>query len=745
MAQTLHTHTGEDGLLIVRFDRPGRDVNTFTPDVLDELEHHIETLEHDGERVPGVVFTSSKAGTFIVGADLFELAEMDRAAAQRFLERGQALFERIAKLPMPTVAAINGHCLGGGMELALACRARVAVDDGSIRIGLPETKLGLIPGWGGTTRVTEMLGPIEAMKLLLPGGTLPPRKAQRRRVIDEVMRPEALMRAAGRLVQHPPRRPGPPAMLDLAMRVPYVRRQVFERARKQTQQRTGGHYPAADALIDVVQRVIEHGHDAGLEDERRALLELFDSDSSRNLIRLFFLRHHAKEAAEAAAPAAPRTVRRAAVVGGGTMGAGIAHALVTAGLPVRLVEVDHDAMSKALRRIRGLLEDDRRDGRLTALELERAMRRVSPTMDWLGLSRVDFAIEAAAEKPAVKREIFQKLGELTGPDVVLATNTSALDITQMAHAAGRPGRVIGLHFFNPVAKMMLVEVVRTGECDDEAIATGVAVARTLGKTPIVVGHGPAFLVNRLVLPQFAEALHLVREGVSPSEIDRAMRAWGMPMGPCELLDHVGLDIAVDILEALKPMLGDRFAVPAGLAQAVQRGWLGHKSGRGFYIYPGEWEKRFGRRPQPNEELLRLLRPDDAVSSEGAGVDEAQMQRRLILPMVNEAARVLVEGITDSTQTIDLAMVLGLGFAPFRGGLVHYAESVGLDTIVSQLNELAERHGDRFASVRELARVAAEDRPMQELSAHAMPLRDRADRAARDEARTDTQGGASWSA
>ncbi|MEX0745442.1 MAG: 3-hydroxyacyl-CoA dehydrogenase NAD-binding domain-containing protein, partial [Phycisphaeraceae bacterium] len=416
-----------------------------------------------------------------------------------------------------------------------------------------------------------------------------------------------------------------------------------------------------------------------------------------------------------AAPRPAEPVRRAVVVGGGTMGAGITHALLVAGVHVRLIELEPSAVSAALRRVQAMLDSDRRDRRLSPVQARQAMERLAPSTEWTGLRLADVAIEAVVEKPSLKQEVFEKLGRLTRDDAVLATNTSALDIPTLARAAGRAQQVIGMHFFNPVPKMPLVEIVRTEASSAEAVGVGVALAERIGKTPIVVNHGPAFLVNRLLLPGLAEALAMVAEGVAPRVLDNELRRWGMPMGPCELLDYVGLDVAVDIIEALQPRLGDRLTLPAGMDAAVSNGWLGRKSGRGFYVYGASRPRLPWQHipPQEHEALLRRLRQGHGTAT--VELDDAVLQRRVVLPMVNEAARTLVEGITDSTDLIDLATVLGLGLAPFRGGLVHHAESIGLADVVRQLDELAARHGKRFEPTPELRAAAAEGAPMQALA------------------------------
>ncbi|MEE9211779.1 MAG: 3-hydroxyacyl-CoA dehydrogenase NAD-binding domain-containing protein [Phycisphaeraceae bacterium] len=715
MSKTLHTQTDGDNVLIVRFDHADKSINTFSPLALDELDAVIAALERGEQEPVGVIFTSDKPDVFISGADLFEMSRMDRPQMQQFLEHGQSLFDRIAKLPMPTVAAINGHCLGGGLELSLACTWRVAADKGSINLGLPEIMLGIIPAWGGTTRVTRMLGLTRALPLLLTGKTMPPRKAQRVGLIDEVVRPEALLAAARRLLKRTPPVHRPPLVDRVIMATGPLCDLVGRKARRQTLARTFGNYPAAEKLIDTALIAARHGHDAALRAERDAVMQLVNTDACTNLMRLFFLRQNAKRTIRQTLDAEPAEVNHVAVIGGGIMGAGIVHSLIRCGVRVRLIDIDEKAISASLRRIKRMIDGDVKAKRISPLQAQQAIHRVSPTTDWSGLKLIDLVIEAVTEKMDVKHQVFEKLDRLTKPDAVLASNTSSLNITELAETTANPGRVIGLHFFNPVPKMPLVEVVRTKHSDAAALATGTALAMRMGKTPIIVADAPGFVINRVLIPYLAEALVMASEGVSIVEIDRAMKKWGMPMGPFELLDQVGLDVAVYILQSLRSALGQTIVIPHGIEQVVERGWLGRKSGRGFYDY-----KRKGR-PRVNTDLINLLsnqKPKVRSAKSAIGnqkSDEQDIQWRLVLLMVNEAARLLTEGVTDSTDTIDLASVLGLGLAPFRGGLVHFAETAGLDEIVKHLDQMAQRHGPRFAAVEALRHAAEAHLPMQELA------------------------------
>jgi 3-hydroxyacyl-CoA dehydrogenase/enoyl-CoA hydratase/3-hydroxybutyryl-CoA epimerase len=662
----IRTTTDQQNVLTIWMDAPDKSVNTCSPQFFDELARILKSIEQD--RPAGIIFASAKKRSFNAGADLFEITRMSPQQVADFVAFGQSLFDRIAQLRIPTVAAINGDCLGGGFELALACRNRVAADDTSISIGLPEVKIGLIPGWGGTTRLPRTIGLPKALPILLAGKTMPPRKAQRAGLIDETVRPDALLAAARRIVTGESRRRRPALLARAAARLPAVRNRMLRAARSQTMKLTHGNYPAPMRLLDVVQSGYELGFAAGLEAERQAILDLSETDSARNLMRLFFLRQGAKKRATEQLNAKPRDVKHAAVVGGGTMGAGIVHALIRAGIPVRLIEVNPQAAAAALGRVRKMLSDDVAAGRIDRLAARHAFNRVSPTTDWTGLQLADFVVEAVLETIEAKRDVFARLDRLTRPDAVLATNTSSLSVSEMAKATLHPQRVVGLHFFNPVPRMPLVEVVRGAHSDDASLATAVALTGRIGKTPVLVRDAPGFLVNRILVPYLAESLSMAAEGMPIVAIDDAAKAWGMPMGPFELLDEIGLDIAAHVLKSLGGAASGPAGVQAAVGLATRNGWLGKKTGRGFFMH--DTKHRKSTAPQVNEDLVRTL----SGGLPAPTIEIEAIQRRLVQPMIDAAKSALAEGVTDSAETIDLAVVLGTGLAPFRGGIMQFAQT-----------------------------------------------------------------------
>jgi 3-hydroxyacyl-CoA dehydrogenase/enoyl-CoA hydratase/carnithine racemase len=650
MPAAVRLETGPDRVLTVWFDLPDKTVNTLTARTWSDLDAVLDEVEAAG--AAGVVFASGKPRSFLAGADLYEMEAMDDAQLDAYLATGQRIVDRIAALPMPTVAAINGDALGGGFELALACRSRVAVDEPRIRIGLPETTLGLVPAWGGAIRLPRLIGLAESLKVLIPGRSLSPAESLELGLIDEVVPRDRLLEAArnrleatrNRAAGPTPARPTDPSAADES-----ARDAVLAKARADVRARSGDNLPAPLLLIDIVAASYREPPAAVAAAERRGLLELRRSPAGRNLRRLFFLRHEAGKTAAREAGGTARAVRSAVVVGGGTMGAGIAHALVRSGLAVQVIEADERSATAATARLAALIGDD----------------SVRATTDWALVSAADLVIEAVIEQLPAKLAVFHRLDDLSGADAILASNTSSLSIQEIAAATRHPGRVVGLHFFNPVPKMPLVEIVRTPQSHPDVLATCVAAVKKAGKTPVLVNDAPGFVVNRVLFPYLREAVILLEEGGSITAIDAAIKAWGMPMGPFALMDEIGLDVTQMILESLRRSLGNRLSSPPILDRLLDLGWLGRKSGRGFYDYPTTG------RPVPNPDLPSVISATQLMQSRA---DE--VQDRLMRPMAAEARIVLAEKIVESPESLDLATVLGIGFAPFRGGLASFA---GLDS------------------------------------------------------------------
>ncbi|MBL9155006.1 MAG: acyl-CoA dehydrogenase family protein [Verrucomicrobiales bacterium] len=678
-----------DGLVIVTFDAPDSPANIFDAATLAELEAVVDALAADAQ-VRGIIFTSAKAGIFIAGADIKALAQAEGTALRQSVETGQRLFQKIADLRVPTAAAIHGACLGGGLELALACDWRVASPDHATRIGLPETQLGILPAWGGSTRLPRLIGLPKALDLILAGKQLAPKLAKKLGVIDDLAPRERLIdRCAQFLATGKARRPRH-ALSNNRLAAAIVRDVSESRVVKKTR----GNYPAVEAALDVVTQSVSRSLPDSLAAERDTVIRLANTPEAEQLIRVFLLQEHAKKAQHAPGIAAA-PIHRTAVIGAGVMGAGIAQWLSSREIPVLLQDIDPARVAAGMNAIAKVYAGGVKRHLFTAGEARRLADHVMPSADRVPLTGVDLVIEAAVERLDVKKKIFADLCARSRPDTVLATNTSALPIAELSRAEGitHPERIVGLHFFNPVHLMRLVEIVVIPDTSEETIATALAFVRRIGKLPVVVKDSPGFLVNRILMPYLIEAGRLFDQGVNPQEIDAAMLDFGMPMGPIRLLDEVGLDVALHVAETMIDAFGERFAVPATLQKLVEAGHTGRKSGRGFYVYHGE-------KTTPNPEALALRWGRDVPS-----IDRAALAERLALLMTNESFRVLEEKVAESADDIDFAMILGTGYAPFRGGPMTWAQRTGLGKVKTRLESLAATDGQAYAPAASLVEAA----------------------------------------
>ncbi|WP_353250150.1 3-hydroxyacyl-CoA dehydrogenase NAD-binding domain-containing protein [Salinisphaera sp. T31B1] len=703
---------GEDGVAIVRVDVKGTRQNILTEALAAEFDTLLATIERDTE-ITGVVVMSVKPGSFIAGADL---ALFDRLAEAADFERvslaGQAILRRLARLHVPVVAAIEGACLGGGLELALACDIRVAADTPATVLGLPEVMLGLLPAAGGTQRLPRLIGIRPALEMMLTGRKLRPARALSCGLVDSVVAPEALeaeaIRWARRSGKRSPTRK--PSLLSRATARwsqgghglanallednPAGRRVLFDRARQGVRAKTHGHYPAPDHIIDTVALGYRRGVRAGYAAEARAFALLATSSASRALRHL----HHASETLKTSrfvdARVDERPIERVGVLGAGLMGSGIALVSVArAGCTVRIKDVDTPGLARGLGQVRAALDDRVARGRLSRAEADRLAHSVTGTTDFEGIGAADLVVEAVFEDLALKRSMlaeFELAAEAANnPGAIFASNTSSLPIAEIAADARRPDKVIGLHYFSPVEKMPLLEIIAAERTAASTIARAVAFGRAQGKTVIVVRDGPGFYTTRVLSPYLNEAARLLTEGAGVRQIDAALRRHGFPVGPLALLDEVGVDVGAKVAPILQAAFGQRMAAPEATARMIEAGFLGRKTGRGFYEY--ERGVRRGRRPV-NARLDPLL--VDARS--GGGVpDAAEIVERCTLALVNEAAHCLSDGVIEQPLHGDIGAVFGLGFPPFTGGPFRYVDTVGVRTIVDRLNALAELHGARF--------------------------------------------------
>ncbi|MDY0065759.1 MAG: 3-hydroxyacyl-CoA dehydrogenase NAD-binding domain-containing protein [Steroidobacteraceae bacterium] len=649
------------GVVWLRLDKAEASANSLSREVLEELRSLIERLESDTPRA--VILASAKRG-FIAGADIKEFVGV-RSPDEAFpaIREGQKLLDRLAGLKCVSVAALNGFALGGGLELALACRYRVLADDPGATLGFPEVQLGVHPGFGGTVRAVQLAGPLAAMDLMLTGRSVRPKQALEMGLVDRLAAPNQLEAVARETALNPP----PPRSATLKNRLlnssllrpllaGQMRKQVARRVRRE-------HYPAPYALIDLWVRHGGRGEQA-YEAEARSMAQLLCTPTSRNLVRVFFLQDRLKSAGKTTSPPA----QRVHVVGAGVMGGDIAAWCAARGLTVTLQDRAMEYIAPALERARAFFEKRYPDPQ----RREQTMARLSADVSGAGVERADVVIEAIFENLDAKRELYARLEPRMKPEALLATNTSSIVLEQLAEGLTNPGRLIGLHFFNPVARMPLIEVIRGADSDPGMVQQGLAFARQIDKLAIVCRSSPGFLVNRILMPYLSEALRVAEEGVPLALIDEAAESFGMPMGPIELADVVGLDV---VMSVGKVFFQTGAEVPAVLATRYEQQKFGKKSGEGFYVWRAD----------------KPVKP--AVADRSAPAD---LQDRLMLPLINEAVRVLREGVVEDADLVDAGVIFGAGFPPFRGGPIHYARSRGGAQIVARLQELEARYGERFA-------------------------------------------------
>jgi len=702
------------GILHVVFDRPGERVNLLDERLLRELGSVLDDARRR-EDVRAVLFRSTKPGMFMAGMDVEQIASVrDAYRGAEGARFGQSVFQKVADVGRPSACAINGVCLGGGAELALACSLRVAADDPAVRIGFPEVKIGIIPGFGGTQRLPRLIGLPAALELILAGSGVDARKARRLGLVDALVPTEYLERETVALLRRAAEEGLEPvvARLDRPKRlfdrlidhVPPLRSLVLDRARRRTARKVSTRdYPAPFRAIEALEVGAARPLTEGLDIEARIIGELVPTETSRNLIWLF-RNQAALKRADGGTGAVARRIDRLAIVGAGIMGGGIAQLAAGCDLPVRLKDVRYEPLLQALRTAREGFARQVGRGRIVERELRQKMALISPTLDDTGLVHADFVIEAVVESLDVKRAVVAEVERHLDSRAVLASNTSSLPISDIAARALHPERIVGLHFFNPVDRMPLVEIIAGRRSSPEAVATAVGLAVRLGKVPVLVRDTPGFLVNRILTRYLDEALHLLFEGVGIEPIDEAMRNFGMPMGPFELLDQIGLETAQHVAAVLASASVAEAGGASGsaLAVLVQNGRLGRKSGRGFYRY------RDGKRAALESELPRLL--GLPASRE---LPPETLQERMLLALIHSAVACLEQGVVREPRDVDLALVLGTGFPPFRGGPLRHADTVGIPIVADRLGRLADAHGERFRPAQRLTQMVREQRRFYE--------------------------------
>ncbi|AMG29851.1 fatty acid oxidation complex subunit alpha FadJ [Grimontia hollisae] len=683
---------GNDGVAWLSIDVPGESMNTLQATFVDEVSAILSELENKGD-IKGLVLYSAKPDNFVAGADVRMLDACKTAEdAQAIAEQGQQLFSRIEKLPFHVVAAIHGPCLGGGLELALACHSRVATDDDKTRLGLPEVQLGLLPGSGGTQRLPRLIGVAGALDMILTGKQLRAKKAKKMGVVDDVVPPSVLLRVAEELaLKGKPKRKG--TWQDWAMGGNALGRSVvFEQAAKKTREKTRGNYPATEAILDVIKYGLDKGIEKGLALEAKCFGELVMSPESAALRSIFFATTAMKK--ETGADAEPRLVTGVTVLGGGLMGAGIANVTATkANIPVRIKDVGNDGILNAKAYSYNLLDKKRKRRIISKAEMQKMMDRISGTTDYSGMSRNNVVIEAVFEDLKLKHQMVAEVEENLSEDTLFATNTSSLPIHQIAQGAKRPENIVGLHYFSPVDKMPLVEVIPHADTSEETVATVVKLAKKQGKTPIVVADKAGFYVNRILAPYMNEAAMTLLSGESVEHIDNALLDFGFPVGPVTLLDEVGIDIGAKISPILLNELGERFRAPDVFDVMLNDGRKGRKSGKGFFVYKG-------KKKEVDKRVYTLLGVE--LKSQ---LSSHELALRCVLMMLNEAARCLDEGVVKSARDGDIGAVFGIGFPPFLGGPFRYMDHIGIPRLVEMLAQHEAKYGERFAPC-ELLKVMA---------------------------------------
>lgn len=755
------------GVAVVKIDLPGEKLNILSTPLMTELDAAVDSLlvQAEAGKIAGVVFISGKQDNFFAGANLDEIMALQKQPAALAYEatlKGKAIFAKIARLPN-TVAAINGVCLGGGTELALSCRFRLLSDSRSTKLGLPEVGLGFLPGWGGTVRLTKLVGPVDAMEMILqPLKSWDSKKCWRTGLADEVVPADRLFdRAVEVALGAEPKRATPTlkqrvvrslmstrgnrlaqcggslvaliagwfllgwwgvaagVIASLALHAPQIARKVLTIfAGKQIAAETRGNYPAPPAAFKVIMASLTKPADVAFDMESQAFAKLAVTPVSRNLVGIFFATQESKKAPDGVKPLEVKTV---GVLGAGVMGAGIAQAalyagynvvlydnmaraLMNAGIPVTNYDkVAREGLEKGLKTIQGLFDGLVEKKKMTKEEAAEKMALLVPTTEYAPLVNCELIFEAISEDMRAKKGAIAELENVfkakaggqkvpastvvSGADLLrwlFASNTSSLSLGEMSADALAPQDIGGLHFFNPVHKMPLVEVVSSGKTAPEVIATFKAVAAKLGKTAVTTADSPGFIVNRLLVPYLLESIRLMEAGVPLADIDDAMKRFGLPMGPLALMDEVGLDICAKVLHVLHDSFGERLAPPAILEFIRQNKLLGKKGGRGIYLYDNS-----GKRLGFNPDLLAALPPQTNKKSRG------EIQDRLVLVMVNEAALALDQGVVNDPSQLDLATIMGSGFPPFRGGVFRYADAVGVRAVVQKLQWLSQVAGDNY--------------------------------------------------
>jgi 3-hydroxyacyl-CoA dehydrogenase/enoyl-CoA hydratase/3-hydroxybutyryl-CoA epimerase len=682
----------DEGIAILEFDQQNSKVNVLNSRTMEELAGILQNLSNKANsEVKGLLFKSKKEGTFIAGADIGELESVQSVEeAREKSRRGREILDLLEKLDIPTVAVINGACLGGGLEVALACQYRVAGFNEKVKIGLPEVNLGIIPGLGGTHRLPKLVGLTRALTMILGGTIISGKDGLRYGLIDRLfpdirLAEESLVFIQGLLDgKEVVKRKGKKRLSQKFLEdTPLGRIVLFKGAKKNILKRTKGFYPAPLTALEVIRNTYGRDPDKGDAHESNGFATLAVTDVSKNLIKVYSLNEEFKKISWVGDSIKPVPINKCGIVGAGIMGGGIAQLLSYYDIPTRIKDINNDALKGALRTAAGIFKSALRRRRLRKHHVINKMNLISPTLTYQGFENSDLIVETVVEDIDVKQKVFKELSKVTSSEAILASNTSSLPIIQIGQGSRSPDKVVGLHFFNPVHRMPLVEVIKSRETSEETLATAIAFARRLRKVVVVVKDVPGFLINRILFAYMNEAAFLIDEGMKTEQVDGITRNFGMPMGPLELIDEVGIDVGFKVAKTLEKAYGERMHIASIFEKVVEKGYMGRKTQEGFYVYKG-------KKKTPNSRVYRM-----AASSKGPIPDEVVLKRMLYI-MINEGARCLEENVVDRPHSVDIGMIMGAGFPPFRGGLLRYADYVGIENIVRDLEEFEkETGGKRF--------------------------------------------------
>ncbi|PKF60582.1 fatty-acid oxidation protein subunit alpha [Psychromonas sp. psych-6C06] len=691
------------GVATLLFDFKNEKVNKLDGNTLLELKDHLATLSRDNS-IKLLVFKSAKAAVFIAGADINEIKDIrSKEEAYQKAGIGQKILHQISQLPFPSLAVINGACVGGGCELALACTYRIISDDKKAVIGLPEVSLGIIPGFGGCVRLPKLIGLQAALQMILSAKVVVAKKALRLKLVDAIYNHTLAEQSVNDFIaQLLADKTLPKKLLKqrnktLSQKLlednPLGRKLIFKKAFQNLQQKTKGFYPAPFKALQVIETIVDLSIEDALEEELHGFSEVAVTDISKNLIQLFFTNEALKkESGISDTTITPQQINNGAVIGAGVMGGGIAWLFSNNNKNVRLKDIQWDAVAKGYQTANLYYQQMNKRRKIKPNQIRYQMNHIAGTVNYNGFKQLDIAIEAVVENMDIKKSVLAEAESQLPKNAILASNTSSLSITEMASDLKRPENMIGMHFFNPVNRMPLVEIIPGKQTSPQTIASTVKLAKQLGKTPIVVGDCAGFLVNRILIPMLNEAALILQEGGNVTEIDHCLEAFGLPMGPFVLADEVGIDIGFHVASILEQAYGERMQV-AGLFKHiyVEEKLLGKKSGAGFYKHPIKSPRRYNKNI---DTILTFYRAEHHIKLNT--FDNELMIDRCILIMVNEAIRCLEEGVIENPAYLDMAMLMGTGFPAFRGGLLKYADNQGLQTVCDKLMQLSDQYGSRFA-------------------------------------------------